>query len=207
MNKFYQTNRHLKNIYVTDEGIKASIEDYGTLEEFLKKIQSGTNSDLDSQIDIFYQSITQVVPYPETSTILINFKEGEEEYSSCFEFENQRDGEEVLRYILTKHPDLKLTRIVNKPSRYILSQSLYGLAIVLFVVGMAYSAWNLQQGGTVEISGRRRGLKQLMITVGGILGVWGTLFCGILVLVGFSYFSWKKYQELKDERDGYVVEE
>lgn len=73
---------------------------------------------------------------------------------------------------------------------------LLGVSLVLFIATY-FSAMELEEGGSIVVSGRRAWLKSIIVRIAEILGTTGTLIIGILLASLLIYSVIKKLQNPK----------
>lgn len=76
-----------------------------------------------------------------------------------------------------------------------------GIAAVtgFFTVVMSGAAREMAEGKEIDVSGRRSGIKQLMLTISDFLGPTGVLIVGGLITVGILYSAYKRYSNPTNE--------
>ncbi len=205
MDKFYIEESFLKNIYVTDAGIMGSDENYETLENFLKKIKNGEKGKLDTHVDILFADIVKIIPYREEYGIQVFYKENKKETKTYFQFGKHADFEEVLQFILSKNSRLKPSVIQTSSFRAIVYPIIYTFFALAITIAVVENAIELENGGSVVVSGGKKGLKNILLTVAETLGVWGSVIAGGLLTLGLALYTFKVYKDSKTEREIFSV--
>ncbi|MDR2919627.1 MAG: hypothetical protein LBV72_09735 [Tannerella sp.] len=204
MEKFYQEEGILKNIYITETHVMASDEDYGSVGTFLSKVNQEKKGLLDTIHKYEYSQIERVNVIRENNVIQIYFNENGKTELSAFIFAEQKDFEDVLNFILSKCPKLRHTIEHVKTKSAIVKPVLYTFSAAALTVALVLIANDIEAGETVRVSGSKRGLKTIFLGIAETLGVWGCLVLGIVVTCGFVYYTYKTYQDSEFEREVYL---
>lgn len=200
MERFFRESTIMKNIYITDTHIMASDEDYQTTETFLEKVNAEKKALLDTHIVIEYLDIVKIVVYRkeehgENGGIQIFFQKNGKHDRTYLQFAHQSDFDEVLNHILSKRPEMKKGEEEQRPKGVLLKPILYTIVAAAFSFALIFMASGIEQGEAVTVSGRRKGLKMLFVRLAEILGFWGSLAVGIIVVGGFIYYTYRTYSK------------
>jgi len=205
MDKFFIENGFLKNIYITDNKILASDENYGDLENFLSKVNDEKKKALDTHIKLEYAQIVKIVLFKEENGIQLFYKTGTKSEKTYLQFDSFLDYGEVLSFILVKNPDLKYSSEKTGSVLSIIKPVLYTIAVTLIAGALIWGGMEVRKEDLFKISGKKEGLVTLLIPVSKFLGFWGSLIVGILVVGGFVFYTIKKYKESVAIRDIYIL--
>jgi hypothetical protein len=190
MNKVFNlTNeKSWKTVYVTGDKLYLINKSYNTPEEFMKGFEdTGLARLLKSKKEIDVLSITglqHAEKTPKDLTILyVTTKE-------TLEFDKQADMEEVAAFLAGEK---KFTSSAQQLSTFKAIQSpLLGLLITVLAGWILYGeAKTLEEGGTIEITGRRAGSKRLFAWLAETLGTNGVLLVSALAVLACGYFIYK----------------
>lgn len=204
MEKYYQEKGILKNIYITETHVMASDEDFGSVDAFLSKINEEKKGLLDTIYKYEYTQIERINVIRENNVIQIFFNENGKTELSAFIFAEQKDFKDVLNFILSKCPNLRHTTERVKPKSVMLKPVLYTLGAAALSFALVLIANDIEAGGTVRVSGSKRGLKTIFAGIAETLGFWGCLVLGIVVTCGFVYYTYKTYKNSEFEQDVYL---
>lgn len=204
MEKYYQEKGILKNIYITETHVMASDEDFGSVDAFLSKVNQEKKGLLDTVFKYEYGQIERINAIRGNNIIQIFFNENGKTEFSGFIFAEQKNFEDVLNFILSKCPKLRHTTEHVKTKSAIMKPALYTLGAAALSFALVLIANDIEAGGTVRISGSKRGLKTIFAGIAETLGFWGCLVLGIAVTCGFVYYTYKTYQNSEFERDVYL---
>lgn len=203
--KFYKENSFLKNIYITQEEIMGSDEDYGNLETFLSKIDAEKKGMLDTQIRVKYEQIFKYILFEEENGIQIFYKEGNKEEKTYLQFGDKNDYIDIVNLLKVKCAQLQPKEETSGSAMAIIKPLVYTFVVLMFSFALVFAASEIEAGETVKASGSRRGLKTLFISLAGILGFWGSLIVGIAFTLGFIYYTYTVYKNSKTVRTVYSI--
>lgn len=205
MEKYYRTKEGiLKNLYITETHAIASDQDYGDLQTFLSKVNADKMGFLDVIHKYEYTQIERINVVRAGNVIQVCFNEKGKTLLSPFIFDRQEDFEKVLNFILSKCPNLRHTTERVKPKSVMLKPVLYTLGAAALSFALVLIANDIEAGGTVRISGSKRGLKTIFAGIAETLGFWGCLMLGIAVTCGFVYYTYKMYKNSEFEQEVYL---
>lgn len=203
MEKYYQEEGILKNIYITDTHLMATDEDYGNLEAFLEKVNAEKKGMLDTVHKYEYSQIERINVLREDNVIQVYFNENGKTDVSPIIFAKKSDFEEVLAFILSKCPKLQHSTEAVKTKNVLVKPVLYTIAAAALSFSLVFIANGIEAGEKVTASGGRRGLKTIFIGIAETLGVWGSLALGIVITGGCIFYAYKCYQNSQFEREVY----
>ncbi len=184
---------YIKNILLTDDTVKLSDEDYKTVEAFNAKLASEKKGFLDT-IHIFtYTDILKIVPFKEELSIQIFFTENDKEKKTYLEFTTEEEYQNIVSTLVGK-ANLSKNTIEVKTKGWIKS-TLYSLAAAFLTFGAYSSALKLESGENVAVSGSRRGLKRVLISISEFLGATNSLILGSIITGVFIFFALKSYKK------------
>lgn len=124
----------LKNIYVSDAGIKTLDKNLETKESFLKSFESTSNGTLDSKDDILFSNITSISTFNDEFGIQIIYNKRNGNSETCYiELENAVDEQEIKEFILSK-TKLIHTDVESKNKRSVLISIVTTLLLMLVMV-------------------------------------------------------------------------
>ncbi|WP_435313647.1 hypothetical protein [Cellulophaga fucicola] len=192
---------YIKNIALTDATIRVSDEDYKTIEAFTTELDSDKKGLLNTQHTFSYTDILKIVPFAAEQGFQVFFTEKGKKEKVYLDFATQEEYQSTLDTIvssasLTKNTEQKKTKAWIKPSMYSL------IAAILTFAGYS-SALKLEAGENVSVSGSRRGLKKILISISETLGSTNTLILGTLITVVFIFFAIKSYKKSTLEQEIY----
>lgn len=190
MNKVFDlTNeKSWKSVYVTGDKLYLITKSYSTPEEFMKGFEdTGLARLLKQKKEIDVQSITSLQHAEKTpSDLTIHYDNTKE----TLEFNKQADLEEVTTFLSAQK---KFATSTGQLSTFkALQAPLFGLLITVLVGWILYGeAKTLEEGGTIEITGRRAGSKRLFAWLAETLGTNGVLLVSALAVLVCGYFIYK----------------
>lgn len=93
----------LKNIYISEAGIKTLDKNLETKEFFLKSFESTSNGTLDSKDDLLFSNIVSISTFNDDFGIQIIYTKRNGKSETCYlEIENPTDQQEIKDFILSK---------------------------------------------------------------------------------------------------------
>lgn len=204
MRNFYIESGFMKNIFVNEENIMASDENYETLEKFEEKFNSEKKSKLDTLKKVTYSQITKIILFREENGIQIFYNNDNSTSKVYLEFKEEKNFSEVLDFILSKRTDLKLSVEALGSKSAVVKPSLYAMAAGFICYGIVDSARIIESGEAVYVSGRRSGLKNLFVNISEILGFWGSIGLSAIVMTWFAYQIYSAHKSSKIVREIYI---
>jgi len=184
----------IKNILIADDSLKLSDEDYKTKDGFLEKINAEKKGFLDTQHVIAYSKITKIVPFEDENGIQLFFVEKEKDEKTYLELNSIEEYTEILQFITAKANHLLLQTIQSRPVSSWIKQASYTLVSIVFTLAITFTANDIESGKHVTISGRRRGLKRIMLAIAENLGTLNTILLGAAITLGLAFWTYKKYK-------------
>ncbi|MBT8180501.1 MAG: hypothetical protein HKP42_11435 [Maribacter sp.] len=142
---------------------------------------------------IRYEDLKEIVFIDSDFTIEFNY---EDDKTTDEEFHLEKNTFfEVRNYLKT---NLKGTELKNYSifKQILPNLFLLGVSLVL-TIAIYFSATELENGGSISVSGRRGWLKGIFVWIAELLGATGTLILGVLVIGFFIYALIKKIQNPK----------
>ena len=194
----------IKNILITDDSLKLSDEDYKTKDAFLEKINAEKKGFLDTQHVIAYSKITKIVPFENENGIQLFFVEKEKKEKTYLELNSIEEYTETLQYIIAKTHHLSLQTIQSKSISTWIKQATYTLVSLFFTLAIAMTAKDNEAGKRVTISGRRRGLKRIMLAIAENLGTLNTILLGTAITLGLAFWTYKKFKKGQTAINAYM---
>ncbi|SNR17016.1 hypothetical protein [Tenacibaculum jejuense] len=203
MHKFIVNQEALmKNVFIKDDTILASDENYENEETFLDKVNTQKKSFLDTHIHIKIKEITKFILEEKELAIQLFFKKGNKNSKTYFQFNDISEYTAVKEYFLyTTNFSLK-KESSNSFSSWI-KQALYTIIAFIMTIITFNMARSIESGDTVSISGGKRGLKRLMLLLAESLGTTNTIVVGSLVVMAFLYWTYTSYKKGKKEIEFY----
>ena len=195
--KFYKEVGFLKNIYITQDKIMASDEDYGDMETFLSKLNAEKKAMLDTHVKFGFDEIIKFILFEEENGIQIFYKTGNKEEKTYLQFSQEADYKEVLDYLKQKCNQFQPKEEQSGSIVAIIKPLLYTLAAICFSFALVFAASEIEAGETIAVDGSKRGLKRLLISLAATLGFGGSLAVAIIVVLGFIFYSYKTYKNSK----------
>ena len=184
----------IKNILMSNDTLKISDGDYKTKDAFLEKVNVEKKGVLDTQHVIAYSKITKIVPFEDENGIQLFFVEKEKKEKTYLELNSSEEYTEALQYIRDKTSQLSLQTIQNKPISGWIKQGGYTLVSIIFTLAIAFTANDIEAGRNVTISGGKRGLKRIMLSMSETLGTLNIILLGTVITLGFAFWTYKKYK-------------
>ncbi|WP_299781217.1 hypothetical protein [uncultured Formosa sp.] len=183
----------IKNILLTNDVLNISDGDYKTKNAFLEKMNAEKKGILDTQHTIAYSKITKIVPFENENGIQLFFVEKKKKEKTYLELNSIEEYTEVLQYITHKTNHLSLQSIQNKPISSWIKQAGYTLVSLIFTLAITFTAVAIEAGKNVTITGGKRGLKRIMLSIAETLGTLNSVIVGTLITLGFAFWTYKKY--------------
>ncbi len=203
--KFYKEDGFLKNIYITQEEVMGSDEDYGDLNAFLSKINAEKKGMLDTHIKVKYEQMFKYILFEEENGIQLFFKQNGKDDKTYLQFGDKNDYNETVNLLKVKCSRLQPKEESSGSVMTIVKPLLYTFVVLMFSFMLVFTASEIEAGETVRASGGRRGLKTLFIYLAGVLGFWGSLVVGVAFTLGFIFYTYKVYKNSKTLRTVYSI--
>ncbi|SNQ43858.1 hypothetical protein [Cellulophaga lytica] len=184
---------YIKNILLTDSKVRLSDEDYKTLEAFNTELDSDKKGLLNTQHTFEYIAIQKIVPFKEDLGFQVFFTEKGKNEKAYLDFKTDEEYQSILNTLVSKTNFSK--NKVQKKTKAWIKPSLYSLVAALLTFALYDSALKLEAGENVTVSGSRRGLKRILISISESLGATNSLILGSLITLVFIFFAFKAYKK------------
>jgi len=195
MDKFIANPKGLiKNILITDKDVIITDEDYKTKEAFLKKIENGEKGILNTIHWIDYTTITKIVPFIKKTSFQLFFIENDKNKKTYLEFKTQEEFNEVLNFIVNKNHFRKELIKIKSFDSWKTQLIVTGMSILLFAL-IYIDALHVEKREVVKITGSRRGIKKMLLTVAETLGTTNTIILGATITVALAIWTILAYKK------------
>lgn len=186
-----------KTLLLTDDSILIANKSYKNSEEFLEKFQE--KGLLKQRLELSYLDVTKLThSEKESNSAIINYTAKFSGKPLLLVFENAAEREKFVQTLAGKR---KFTGTASQVSILkAIGAPLIGLAVTAFVTFAVFTdAQIIENGGTVNTSGRKSLYKKLFAWLGEQLGVQGTLIAGGIIALICLYFVYKNLQSRPNE--------
>ncbi|ADY27995.1 hypothetical protein [Cellulophaga lytica] len=192
---------YIKNILLTDSKVRLSDEDYKTLEAFNIELDSDKKGLLNTQHTFEYTAIQKIVPFKEDLGFQVFFTEKGKNEKAYLDFKTDEEYQSILNTLVSKTNFSK--NKVQKKTKAWIKPSLYSLVAALLTFALYDSALKLEAGENVTVSGSRRGLKRILLSISESLGATNSLILGSLITLVFIFFAFKAYKKSVIDQEVY----
>lgn len=192
---------YIKNILLTDSKVRLSDEDYKTLEAFNTELDSDKKGLLNTQHTFEYTAIQKIVPFKEDLGFQIFFTEKGKNEKAYLDFKTDEEYQSILNTLVSK-TNFSINKVQKKTKAWI-KPSLYSLVAALLTFALYDSALKLEAGENVTVSGSRRGLKRILISISESLGATNSLILGSVITLVFIFFAFKAYKKSAIDQEVY----
>lgn len=192
---------YIKNILLTDAKVRLSDEDYKTLEAFNTELDSDKKGLLNTQHTFEYTAIQKIVPFKEDLGFQVFFTEKGKNEKAYLDFTTEEEYQSILNTLVSKTNFSK--NKVQKKTKAWIKPSLYSFVAALLTFALYDSALKLEAGENVTVSGSRRGLKRILLSISESLGATNSLILGSLITLVFIFFAFKAYKKSTIEQEVY----
>lgn len=192
---------YIKNILLTDSKVRLSDEDYKTLEAFNTELDSDKKGLLNTQHTFNYTAIQKIVPFKEDLGFQVFFTEKGKNEKAYLDFKTDEEYQSILNTLVSKTNFSK--NKVQKKTKAWIKPSLYSLVAALLTFALYDSALKLEAGENVTVSGSRRGLKRILLSISESLGATNSLILGSLITLVFIFFAFKAYNKSVIDQEVY----
>ena len=182
--------KNLKSIAFAEETIITSSKSHKDIDSLLaSKKKSGLLESVKVILikDLTFLSYTEI----ESNLKLKYLKDGKEK-SKNFPFDIAEERIDFANAIAEKLNFKKDIATENKTTPL-----LKNIGIIAFLSLITYvlfdAATTLQNGGTIEVSGRRSGVKRLFVMAADYLGPTGSIIAGVIAIIITGFFSFKRW--------------
>lgn len=153
-----------------------------------------------------YDEIIEINPLPnyDNPTIQMNIVPGGDYDLFYLDFKSKEEYKQALNFLLEKTNLKEIERKENNYKNWI-KKFLYTVLVAIFGGVVHQAAVVYEQGGHMETSGRRSGIKKLIVSVGEYLGSTTSMILWILLVVLFSYFTYRSFKESRSKKSVYVI--
>ncbi len=198
MDKFIINEKaFMKNILIKGDVIYTSDENYETEEVFWEKVNNSKKSILDTYFKIQVNDIIKFIPTESEFAIQLFFNVKNKKEKTYFQFKSKEEFLQFKEYLINKTSFTLKNEIQNSFAAWG-KKGLYTILATIIVAITYFMAKDIEKGHFVSTSGgSRRGLKKLMKTMAESLGSTNTLIIGIVVVAGFSFWTYRSYKEGK----------
>ncbi|AIM59075.1 hypothetical protein IX49_00470 [Cellulophaga lytica] len=192
---------YIKNILLTDSKVRLSDEDYKTLEAFNIELDSDKKGLLNTQHTFEYTAIQKIVPFKEDLGFQVFFTEKGKNEKAYLNFSSEEQYQSVLNTLVSKTSFSK--NKVQKKTKTWIKPALYSLVAALLTFALYDSALKIEAGENVTVSGSRRGLKRILISISESLGATNSLILGSVITLVFIFFAFKAYKKSVIDQEVY----
>ena len=186
---------YLKNILIIDQNLKVSDEDYKTKDAFLEKLNAPKKGVLDTQHVIDYSKITKIRPFEEENGIQLFFVEKEKKEKTYVVLNSLEEYNEMLQFITYKTNHLSLETTENIPTASWIKQAGYTLIALALTAAAVFTANDIGNNKTIEITGGKRGIKRIMVSIAETLGTLNSILIGSVIIIGLAFWTYKNYKK------------
>ncbi|CAM1368385.1 hypothetical protein [Tenacibaculum xiamenense] len=186
----HESNKHLivteKSIWITEQPQGVNIND------LIETKSLGTVK------SIRYESLKEIVFIDSDLTIEFKYKDNDltdEEFTMEDDVYNQ-----ISTYLKSHLKGVELKKY--SVFKQILPQLISIVVASVLSAATFISALEIEKGNTVNISGRRSGIKMIMVGIAEVLGSIGTLILGVVIIGVLVYFLVKT---IKNPKEGEVL--
>jgi hypothetical protein len=183
-----ENEKSWKTLYVTADKVQLINKSYSTPGEFEKGFSDeGIGRLLKSKKEISVMNITGLQHAEKDPKELTILHEGKKEKLN---FASSDDLREVTGYLSAVNKLSSQTEQVNTFKA--IQSPLIGLGLTLVFGYLLFTeAQTIAEGGVIEITGRKRGFKRLMVWLAETLGTTGVLVCASAAAVACIFFIYK----------------
>ena len=194
----------IKNILITDDCIKITGGNYKTKEAFLKKQNNDNEKGLLGIIhQIEYGTIEKIVPFIKKNTIELFFYENDKDKKATLQLNTQNEFDEMLNFIINKtHFRKDLVKIKSFES-WKTQLIITGMSILLFIL-IYMDAMHVEKGEVVDITGRRSGVKKILLSVAETLGTTNTIIIGATITTALAIWTIVAYRKGNTTQEIYI---
>ncbi|WP_077398510.1 hypothetical protein [Cellulophaga omnivescoria] len=192
---------YIKNILLTDAKVRLSDEDYKTLEAFNTELDSDKKGLLNTQHTFNYTAIQKIVPFKEDLGFQVFFTEKGKNEKTYLDFSSEEQYQSVLNTLVSKTSFSK--NKIQKKTKTWIKPALYSLVAALLTFALYDSALKIEAGENVTVSGSRRGLKRILISISESLGATNSLIVGSVITLIFIFFAFKAYNKSTIDQEVY----
>lgn len=152
-----------------------------------------------------YDEIIEITPLPEFKdpTIRIQINPDNELDLFHLDYKTLTEYQEALDFLINK-TKLKSREVLKSGSKSWMKNILYTIVVGIFGAVIYQAALVNEQGGHLRVSGSRKGMKQLIISIGEALGSTFSLILWILLVAVFVYITYNSYKKSKVKTTIYV---
>lgn len=152
-----------------------------------------------------YDEIIEITPLPEFKdpTIRIQINPDNELDLFHLDYKTLTEYQEALDFLINK-TKLKPREVLKSGSKSWMKNILYTIVVGIFGAVIYQAALVNEQGGHLRVSGSRKGMKQLIISIGEALGSTFSLILWILLVAVFVYITYNSYKKSKVKTTIYV---
>lgn len=154
---------------------------------------------------VLYSEIIEITPLPDYKDPTIRIQIDPENELDLFylDYKTQAEYSEALQFLISK-ANLKPIEVEKSSSKVWIKNILYTV-VVGVLGGVIYNAALLNESGEhINISGSRRGIKQLIVNVGETLGSVVSLILWIVLVAVFVFITFNSYKKSKTKTTVYV---
>jgi hypothetical protein len=192
MNELYklQNEKDWKTLLVNEHRLQLVNKLYNNADEFLEKFEE--KGLLKQRLELSFLDILKISHPAKTtaSTAILSYSAKNSNKNLALKFANEAEQQRFLTTVSSKR---NFTATTNKVSAFkAITPSLIGLVITAFVTFVVYTdATIIEDGGEVDVSGRKSLYKKLFAWLGETLGSQGAIIAGCLAAFVCIYFIYK----------------
>jgi hypothetical protein len=196
MNYFVEKDKLIKSIAIDDNQIMVADDVFDTPEELSAHLGQEKKGWMDTALAFPYSAVNRINLFETDNCIqlLVNNKGKTEKVAIEF---TAKENYDWLLGLLTSKTNLTPTHAtVNTGGFAKIKNYLYVFAAAIFSVTLAGMAYELEHGNNIAVSGGRRGLKNVLLSIAESLGFLGSIVAGLVITGGVLYYAIRQNKAL-----------
>jgi hypothetical protein len=196
MKYFVEKDKLIKSIAIDDDQIMVADDVFNTPEELNAHLSQEKKGWMDTALTFPYSAVERIKLFESDNCIqlLVNNKGKKEKVA--IEFTAKENYDWLLGLVMRKTNLTPLAAAANTGGFVKFKNYLYVIAAAAFSIALAGMAYEREHGNEVTISGGKRGIKMILLTIAETLGFYGSIAAGLVITGGVLYYAIKQNKAL-----------
>jgi hypothetical protein len=197
MNYFVEKDKLIKSIAIDDNQIMVADDVFDTPDELKAHLSSEKKGWMDTALSFPYSAVNRINLFESDNCIqLLVTNKGKTE-KVPIEFTAKENYDWLLDLLKNKTSLTPTHATVNAGGGFAkVKNYLYVLAAAMFSIALVGMAYEREHGNDVAISGGRRGLKNILLSIAESLGFVGSIIAGLIITGSVLYYAIRKNKAL-----------
>jgi len=197
MNYFIEKDKLIKSIAIDDNHIMVADDVFNTPQELEAYLSGGKKGRMDTALSFPYSAVNQIKLFESDNCIQLLVNNNDKTEKIAIEFTAKQNYDWLLDLLNSKTKLTPIHASLNSGGGFAkIKNYLYVVAAAMFSIALAGMAYEHEHGNEVAVSGGRRGLKMILISIAEALGFYGSILVGLIITGGVLYYAIRQNKAL-----------